>query len=83
MIPSVGVQLFWMVAIGLAIGYAGYFMFLKYSISMGLSISIGTLGAVFMGMTTYYFAFSMPLMYAVLGSITFLFIANAFLSQEK
>lgn len=82
MIPSLGVQLFWMFAIGLTIGYAGYFMFMKYSIRLWLSITLGTLGAVCMGLIAHFFAFELPLMYAVLGSVTFLFIANAFLSQE-
>lgn len=83
MVPSFGAQLFWMIAIGLILGYASYFVFIKYSIRLGLSISLGTLGAVLIGGIAYYFAFDLPLMYSILGAVTFLFIANAFLSQEE
>lgn len=83
MIPSLGVQLFWMIAIGLTVGFASYFIFMKYSIRLGVSITLGTLGAVLMGVIAYYFAFGLPLMYSILGAVTFLFIANVFLSQEE
>lgn len=82
MIPSLGAQLFWMIAIGLTIGYAGHFIFLKYSIDLVLSITLGALGSIVMGLIAYYFAFELPLMYAVLGAVMFLFIANSFLSAE-
>ncbi|HLR32619.1 MAG TPA: hypothetical protein VK074_09020 [Fodinibius sp.] len=79
---SLGAQLFWMITIGLTIGYASHYLFLKYSISLGLSIGTGIVGAVCAGLISYHLAYSLPLMFAVLGSLTFLFIANAFLSQE-
>lgn len=83
MMSSLGAKIFWMISIGLILGYASYFVFMKYSIRLGLSLFLSTLGAVLVGMIAYYFAFDLPLMYAVLGGILFLFLANAFLSQEE
>lgn len=83
MIPSFGVQLFWMIAIGITIGYASYYLFLNYSIRLSLSLAFGTFGAVLTGMIALFFEFVLPLMYAVLGAVTFLFIANAFLTQVE
>ena len=81
MMPSMGVQLFWMIALGLVIGYAGYFIYQKNGVGLGLSLGISTLGAVVMGLITYYASFDLPMMYATLGAITFLFVTNVFLQK--
>lgn len=81
MMPSIGVQLFWMFTIGITIGFISYYLFLNYSIRLSLSLAFGTLGAVLGGIIALFFEFVLPLMYSVLGAVTFLFIANAFLTQ--
>lgn len=79
---SFGVQIFWMISLGLVIGYIGHFLYLKYSVPTWLSLLLSTLGAVLMGIIAHFMAFDLPLMYAFLGAIIFLFIGNAFLSLE-
>ena len=81
MAPSVGVQLFWMIALGLVVGYAGYFIYQKRGVDLGFSLAISTLGAVVMGLITYYASFDLPMMYAALGAVTFLFVTNVFLQK--
>ena len=81
MVPSVGAQLFWMIALGLVVGFASYFIYQKRGVGLGLSLAVSTLGAVIMGLITYYASFDLPMMYATLGAITFLFVTNIFLQK--
>ena len=82
MMPSLGAQLFWMITLGLVVGYSGYFIYRKRGVGLGVSLGITTLGSVLMGLITYYAGFDLPMMYAALGAVTFLFIANVFLQKE-
>lgn len=80
---SFGAQLFWMIALGLLLGYVSHYIYLKYSVPIWLSLALSTTGAVIMGVLAHVSAFDLPLMYAILGAILFLFVGNIFLSQEK
>lgn len=82
MTPPFGAQLFWMISIGLLVGYVGHFAFLKYSMPTLLSIAVSTGGAVILGLVAHFLAFEMPLLYSWVGAITCLFVANVFLFQE-
>lgn len=79
---SFGAQLFWMISLGLLIGYISHFLYLKYSVPTWLSLTLSTTGAVLMGGLAYFSAFGLPLIYALLGAVLFLFVGNVFLSQE-
>ena len=82
MLPSVGVQVFWMIALGSSIGFIGHYVYRKRGVSLGWSVIAATAGAVIMGLVAYYASFDLPGMYAFLGSVTFLFMTNAFLDSE-
>ncbi len=79
---SFGAQLFWMIALGLLLGYVSHYFYLKYSVPIWLSLGLSTAGAVLVGVLAHILAFDLPLMYALLGAVLFLFIGNLFLSQE-
>lgn len=80
---SFGTQLFWMIALGLFLGYVSHYVYLKYSVPIWLSLGLSTTGAVVMGMLAHFLVFDLPLMYALLGAVLFLFVGNLFLSQEN
>ncbi|MCW9706853.1 hypothetical protein [Fodinibius salsisoli] len=80
---SFGAQLFWMIALGLTLGYFSHYIYLKYSVPIWLSLALSTAGAVLMGVLAHLLVFGLPLMYALLGSVIFLFVGNLFLSQEE
>ena len=79
MTPSVGVQLFWMIALGSTIGFIGHYIYREQGVALGSSIIVATAGAVVMGLVAHYLSYDLPGMYAFLGAITFLFIANVFM----
>lgn len=82
MVPPLGVQIFWMIALGSTLGFAAYYAFFKHGVGLLGSVLTGTLGAVIVGVITYVASFDLPMMYAVLGSITFLFVTNVFLQKD-
>jgi len=81
MMPSIGVQLFWMIAVGLTIGFAGHYIYPDRGLGMGGSIFAATLGAIVMGLAAYYLSYDLPGMYSFLGSLSFLFITNVFMQE--
>ncbi|HEX6983079.1 MAG TPA: hypothetical protein VF181_09985 [Balneolaceae bacterium] len=76
----IGAQIFWMITIGLILGYVSYFLHYESDLAVDLvpSILIGMLGALIGGVTAFFFNFYLPTAYAFIGSIGFLFIINAF-----
>lgn len=83
MVEPIGTQLFWMITIGLVIGFAGYYLFGKRGVKLIPSILMSVLGAVVAGMAGYIFNFEATLAFAVIGAMAFLFITNAFLQKDK
>jgi uncharacterized membrane protein YeaQ/YmgE (transglycosylase-associated protein family) len=77
---SVGAQIFWIITIGLILGYISYFLHYESDLAVNLvpSILIGMTGALVGGGIAFLFGFYLPSAFAILGSIGFLFIINAF-----
>lgn len=81
---SVGAQLFWIITIGLILGYVSYFLHYESDLAVNLvpSVLIGMLGALIGGGAAFLFRFDLPTAYAIVGSIGFLFIVNAFRQKD-
>lgn len=82
MAPSLGTQIFWMISVGMLIGYVGFFVYRK-GLELIPSILIATLGAVVSGLFAIYFGFNVPLGFSWLGGITVLFVTNVFLQGDE
>lgn len=80
---QLGVELFWMIALGLLIGFVAYFIYGDRGMDLWPSTLTGTAGAVITGIIAAFFEFSLPLVYAFLGSVSIIFIANAFRQEDK
>lgn len=76
--PSLGTRIFWMVALGLVIGYIAFFVYRKRGIKLIASILTGTAGAVVVGLLAIVLNLPSPLSYAIVGAIICLFAVNAF-----
>ncbi|MGD8426755.1 MAG: hypothetical protein PVH63_03940 [Balneolaceae bacterium] len=81
MTPSLGTQIFWMISIGMVIGYIGFFVYRK-GIDMIPSVIMSTIGSVASGLIAIYFAFGVPLGFAWLGGIIVLFLTNVFQQDD-
>ncbi len=78
-----GVELFWMIALGLFIGFIAYFIYGDQGMGLRSSTFTGVAGAVVTGIIAALLEFSLPLVYAFLGSVSIIFIANAFRQEDK
>lgn len=78
-----GVELFWMIALGLLIGFAAYLIYGERGMGIWASTITGTAGSVIVGTIASFLGFSTPLVYAFLGSVSIIFIANAFRQEDK
>jgi len=81
---SLGTKIFWMISIGMVIGYIGFFIYRK-GMNLIPSIIISTVGALAGGLSAVWLSFNVPLGLAWLGGIAILFITNVFLQggEEK
>lgn len=79
--PSLGTKIFWMISIGMIIGYVGFFVY-RQGVNLVPSVLISILGAVSGGLVAIFLSFSVPLGFAWLGGIAVLFITNVFLQGE-
>lgn len=72
-----GVTIYWLVSIGLVVGYV---MDLIMSRGMGMAGNLagGVVSSVIIGVFVIMMNFFAPLVYATLGSIAFLFLVNVF-----
>lgn len=77
---SLGAHIFWMITIGLILGYVSYFVHRESDLAVNLipSILIGLAGALIAGTTAFIFELILPEAYAIIGAIGFLFVVNAF-----
>lgn len=80
----VGTQIFWMITIGLVLGYVSYFIHRESALAVNLvpSILIGLAGALVAGMAAFLFDLNLPEAYSVIGAIGFLFLVNAFRQKD-
>lgn len=80
---QLGVELFWMAALGLLIGFAAYFIYGERGMGIWASTITGVASSVIVGVIAAFFEFTTPLVYAFLGSVSIIFIANAFRQEDK
>ncbi|HKK45728.1 MAG TPA: hypothetical protein VJ964_09415 [Balneolaceae bacterium] len=76
--PSLGTKIFWMISIGMVIGYIGFFIYRK-GLNLIPSVLTSIFGAVSGGLVAIFLGFNVPLGFAWLGGIAVLFITNVFL----
>lgn len=74
-----GVTIYWMISIGLLVGYLIDLMMGGRGLSLAGNLAGGAAGAVLIGVSVMMFGLFAPLLYAAIGSIAFLFIVNVFL----
>lgn len=81
---SIGAEIFWMIAIGLALGYVSYYVHKRRDLAVKLlpSLVIGLFGSLVAGVVAHLFNLRLPVAYAFMGSIGFLFMVNAFRQKE-
>lgn len=79
----VGTLVFWMLVIGLTVGYTGFLIFGERGIAMIPSIATGSAGALVSGVISILIQVFNPLVFAMLGAIGFLFIINSFRQKER
>ena len=71
--------IYWYISVGALVGLVSNLVFGKRGVEMVHSIGIGILGSVLVGPVAQFFGFgSDNLVFALIGSICFLFIVNAF-----
>jgi uncharacterized membrane protein YeaQ/YmgE (transglycosylase-associated protein family) len=72
------VTIYWLISIGLLIGYITDLIMIKRGIGMIGNVIWGAGGSVIIGVICIILGLFAPLVYATLGSITFLFLINVF-----
>lgn len=72
------VTIYWLISIGLLVGYVIDLVMIKRGIGMYGNIFWGAAGAVIIGVLLISFGLYAPLVYAAIGSIAFLFLINVF-----
>lgn len=82
--PSLGAQIFWMITIGLVLGFLSYYAHKRRDLAVKLvpSIFIGVFGSLVGGVLAYVFGLLLPVAYAFMGAVGFLFLVNSF-RQKK
>ncbi len=73
-----GVTIYWLISIGLLVGYIMDLIMIKQGIGMTGNLVGGVLGAVIIGVSLILIGIFAPLVYATIGSIAFLFLVNVF-----
>lgn len=77
------VTLYWLVSIGLLVGYVLDLVMGHRGIGMIPNLAFGALGSVIVGVIMIVLGVFAPLIYAALGSIVFLFLVNIFSFEDK
>lgn len=72
------VVIYWLISIGLLVGFVVDLAMFKNGIGMISNVVWGAVGSVIIGVIAIWFGLFAPLMYAAIGSITFLFLFNVF-----
>jgi len=72
------VTIYWLVSIGLMIGYVVWLFMGKRCMNMTGNLIGGVLGSVSIGICAILLNLVAPLVYAAIGSVAFLFLANIF-----
>ncbi|MDR9363877.1 MAG: hypothetical protein RI575_00955 [Balneolaceae bacterium] len=72
------VVIYWLISIGLLVGFLVDLAMNKRGIGMVGNVVWGAVGSVIIGVISIWFGLFAPLMYAAIGSIAFLFLFNVF-----
>ncbi len=73
-----GVTIYWLISIGLVVGYVMEIFFKRSGFGMGWNLFFGVVGSLIVGAVAIYFELFAPLIYAAIGSVAFLFLINVF-----
>lgn len=73
-----GVFIYWLISIGLLVGYIIDLVMIKRGIGMWGNIIGGVVGSVIIGIVAITLGLVAPLMFAAVGSVAFLFLINVF-----
>lgn len=73
-----GTTIYWLISIGLLIGYIMDLVMIKHGVGLIGNITGGVLGSVVIGVSVIAIGMYGPLVYAAIGSVTFLFLVNVF-----
>lgn len=73
-----GVTLYWLISIGLLVGFIIDLAMIKRGIGMIGNVVWGAIGSVIIGVAVIWLNLYAPLLYAAIGSIAFLFLVNVF-----
>lgn len=73
-----GVVIYWLISIGLFVGFLVDIAMIKEGIGMIGNVVWGAIGSVIIGIVVISFGLYAPLLYAAIGSIAFLFLFNVF-----
>ncbi|TVR31543.1 MAG: hypothetical protein EA390_06305 [Balneolaceae bacterium] len=72
------VTIYWLISIGLLIGYITDLLMIKQGIGMIGNVIWGAIGSVIIGVICILLGLFAPLVYAAIGSVAFLFLINVF-----
>lgn len=73
-----GATIYWLISIGLLIGYIMDLVMIKRGIGMIGNVIGGMIGSLIIGLSVIAIGLFAPLVYAAIGSIAFLFLVNVF-----
>lgn len=72
------VVIYWLISIGLLVGFITDLAMIKRGIGMIGNVVWGAVGSLIIGVIAIWFGLFAPLLYATIGSIAFLFLFNVF-----
>lgn len=78
-----GTLIFWFISVGLVVGALTKVLIWNRGVKLVTNLVAGVLGAVVVGAISAYFEFPGSLIFALVGSISILFILNVFHAQES
>ena len=73
-----GVTIYWLISIGLLVGFGMSVMMGERGLSLTGNLVGGVVGSLIIGIAVILIGLFAPLVYATLGSIAFLFLVNVF-----
>ena len=78
-----GVTIYWLISIGLLVGFVIDLIMMKRGISLIGNVVWGAVGSVIIGVIMIVLNVFGPLIYAAVGSIAFLFLINVFSFDQE
>lgn len=72
------VTIYWLISIGLLVGFAMDLIMFKRGVGLIGNIAGGVIGSVVIGVLLIMLGMYAPLIYAALGAVVFLFLVNVF-----